>query len=283
MHNFSNLKMIEDLEKELKEIKLVEKNESEERRKMLIEESVKFTNEIRKKFGEIVKSVLVFGSVAKGEIKKTSDADLLVILDDTATKTSSDLTEIRENILTIASSFKDLHIQTIYLTEFWDWIRKGSPEIVNYLKYGLTIYDTGFIKPIQRMLSLGLIPPSEEAVRIKAMASEIRLKKIKEDLKSIIFDLRYCASDIIQATVMFLYRAQPDPKEIGSYLKKMVEEGKLEEEWVNKWEEINKLWKDVEHKIIEEIDGNYLQKALSLAIEIINRFRKFLPKELLEE
>jgi predicted nucleotidyltransferase len=127
--------MIEKLEKELKEIKLVEKNEIEEKKKLLIEKSVKFMNEIRKKFGEIIKSVVIFGSVARGDVRPTSDADVWVILDDTAMKTSVDFDRIREEILITAENIKDIHVQTTNLTEFWQWVRIGSPELINFLRY----------------------------------------------------------------------------------------------------------------------------------------------------
>jgi len=275
--------MIENLEKELEDTKLVKKDEIEERKKVLIEKSVKFMNEIRKRFGEIVKSVLIFGSVARGDIKPSSDADVWVILDDTALKTSVDLNVIKEEILATAENLKDLHVQITYLTEFWQWVRIGSPELVNFLRYGLVLYDTGFVKPVQKMLQLGLLPPSEEVIKLKARASEIRLEKIKGDLKSIIFDLRYCASDIIQAVVMHHYKTQPDPKEIPKYLEKMIEEGRVEKEFLDKWKEIDKLWKDIDHQIVKDVNGEYLQKALTLTQEIIEKFKKLLPKDILEE
>jgi len=275
--------MIENLEKELEDTRLVKKNEIEERKKILIEKSVKFMNEIRKRFGEIVKSVLIFGSAARGDIKPSSDADVWVILDDTALKTSLDPVRIKEEILITAENLKDLHVQITYLTEFWQWVRIGSPELISFLRFGLVLYDTGFVKPIQRMLQLGLLPPSEEVIKLKTKASQIRLEKIKSDLKSIIFDLRYCASDIIQAVVMYCYKTQPDPKEIPKYLEKMVEEGKVEKEFLDKWKEIDKLWKDIDHQIVKNVDGEYLQKALTLTEEIAERFKKILPKDILEE
>ncbi|MFH7880828.1 MAG: nucleotidyltransferase domain-containing protein [Candidatus Aenigmatarchaeota archaeon] len=275
--------MIEELEKELKEVKIVEIDEKEKRKKEIIEKTVSFMNEIRKKYSELVKSVLIFGSIARGDFKPTSDADVLVILDDTIKKTGFDIEKVREDILIISSFYKDLHIQTTYLTDFWQWLRLGSPEIVNYLKYGLIIYDTGFAKPVQRMLEMGLIPPSEETIRIKAKSSETRLERIKDALKGTIFDLRYCGSDIIQAAIMYIYKVQPDPKDISQFLKKMIEEGRIEEEWLNKWEELNRLWKDIDHKVVNEVDGNYLQRALTLSSEIIDRFKKLLPKEIMED
>jgi predicted nucleotidyltransferase len=275
--------MIENLEKELEDTRLAKKDDVEERKKILIEKSIKFMNEIRKKFGEIVKSVLIFGSIVRGDIKQTSDVDVWVILDDTALKTSIDFDRTKEEILITAENLKDLHVQTTNLTEFWQWVRMGSPELINFLRYGLILYDTGFVKPIQRMLQLGMIPPSEEVIKLKQKASEIRFEKIKSDLKSIVFDLRYCASDAIQAVVMHYYKTQPDPKEISKYLEKMISEGKIEKEFLEKWKEIDKLWKDIDHQVVKEVSGEYLQKALSLTQEIIERFKKLLPKEILEE
>jgi hypothetical protein len=82
---------------------------------------------------------------------------------------------------------------------------------------------------------------------------------------------------------MHYYKTQPDPKEIPKYLEKMAEEGKLEKDFLEKWKEIDKLWKDIDHQLVKEIDGEYLQKALSITQEIIERFKKLLPKDILEE
>jgi 6-pyruvoyl-tetrahydropterin synthase len=82
---------------------------------------------------------------------------------------------------------------------------------------------------------------------------------------------------------MHYYKTQPDPKEIPKYLEEMVNEGKIEKEFLEKWREIDKLWKDIDHRIVKEVNGEYLQKALNLAQEIIERFKKLLPNEILEE
>ncbi|RLF31031.1 MAG: hypothetical protein DRN07_07890 [Thermoplasmata archaeon] len=156
----------------------------------------------------------------------------------------------------------------------------GSPELVNFLRYGLIIYDTGFIKPVQRMLQMGLIPPSEETINLKAKAAEARYKKVKIDMKSMIFELRYSATDACQAVIMHYYKAQPDQKKIPEFLEKLVKEGKLEKEYIGKFKELDKLWKDIDHKVIKEVETSHLEKALKLSKEIIDRMKKLLPKEI---
>lgn len=272
--------VLEKLEEELKKAeKLVEK---EKPKKEIYSKVIAFTNEARRQYGELIKSVLIFGSAAKGTMKEGSDIDVWVILDDTATKSSEDLQKVNTQLYLIAQELKDLHIQTTTLTEFWSWVKAGSPELINFLRYGLPIYDTGFIKPVKKMLEMGLIPPSEETIKLKASASEARLKKLELDLKSMIFELRYAATDACQAVVMYFYKAQPDQKALPEFLEKLVEEKKLEPEFVEKFKALDKLWKDIDHKIVEKVDTTYLEKALSLAKEIVERMKKLLPKEFFE-
>jgi predicted nucleotidyltransferase len=274
---------IEKLEAELEDDQVKNDNKEVIEKKEIASRVVKFTNDARHHYGELIKSVLIFGSAVRGELKKGSDIDVWVIIDDTATKTSEDLNKVVEHLYLLSHQQKDLHIQIHTLTEFWQSIRMGSPEFVNFLRYGLVIHDTGFIKPIQRMLKMGLLPPSEEVISLKARAADARYKKIKLDIKSMIFELRYSSTDIIQAVIMHLYKQQPDQKGIPEYLEKMVKAKKLESTYVDKFNELNKLWKDIDHKIITNVSTDHLERALNIAQELIERFTKILPKELLGE
>jgi predicted nucleotidyltransferase len=279
---------LEKLEKELEDVELakVEKGEVKQEKLENTEiyaKVVKFTNEARKHYGTIVKSVLIFGSVVRGDAKKTSDADVFVILDDTATKSSEDLDKVNSHLFLIAHEIGDLHIQTRTLTEFWNWTKMGSPELVNFLRYGLAIYDTGFIKPVQRMLAMGMIPPSEETISLKARGAEVRYKKIKIDIKSMIFELRYTAMDMVQAAVMYFYKSQPDYKSAQKYLEMLVKEKGLEKVYIDEFKELDQLWRDIEHKVIKEVTTQHLQRALQLSKDIIDRFKKIIPKDVLGE
>ena len=285
---------IEKLEDELEQTELADKEEQEKLHEQeaskrgkvpasVYAKVVRFTNEARRQYGDLIKSVLIFGSAVRGDMRKGSDADVWVVLDDTATKSSEDLNKINTHLYLIAHELKDLHVQTTTLTEFWEWMKLGSPELVNFLRYGLAIYDTGFIKPVQRMLEMGLIPPSEETIKLKARAADARLRKIKLELKSMIFDLRYCASDAIQAAVMHHYKAQPDLKAIPKFLEKFVKEKKLEHKYIDKFNKLDGLWKRIDHKEIKEVTTAHLNEALQLTNEIIKRFKRLIPKEILGE
>jgi predicted nucleotidyltransferase len=276
----------ENLEDELEEVHLAKKEDQEAMRgppKEIYSKIVKFTTEAKKQYGDMIKSVIIFGSAAKGTMVKGSDADLWVVVDDTATKSSEDLDKIISQLYLIAHELKDLHVQSATLTEVWQWLKAGSPELVNFLRYSLVVYDTGFIKPIQRMLAMGLIPPSEETVSLKARSASLRYRKIKQDIKSMIFELRYTATDMVQAVVMHYYRTAPDQKAAPGFMEKLAKEHGLEKVYIDKFKELDKLWKDIDHKEIKEVTTDHLKRALILSKEIIDRFKKFLPEELLGE
>ena len=65
-----------------KEEKIEEVNDKKERINIL----KKFTKELLKKYGPIVRSVVLFGSTAREEWKGKSDIDVFVIIDDTRQK-----------------------------------------------------------------------------------------------------------------------------------------------------------------------------------------------------
>jgi len=232
--------------------------------------------------GDIVKSVLIFGSAARKDMKKTSDIDVWVVVDDTATKGTEDILKIRAQLQLTGQQMKDIHVQMNGLTEFWSWMKRGSPELFNFLRDGLVIYDTGFIKPIQRMLKMGLFPPSEETISLKSKSCDGLVKRVEASWKADVFDLRYAATDICQAVIMHFYKDMPDQKRMGEFLEKLVKDHGLEEEYIQKYQDLNKLWKNLDHKIVKVPTPDYVAKADKLARDIIKRFKRLLPKDLQE-
>ncbi|MBS3052760.1 MAG: nucleotidyltransferase domain-containing protein [Candidatus Aenigmarchaeota archaeon] len=286
---------IDELAKELVEPFLLNKGEielsppsvadnwdEEIKKKDFYSRVIEFTNRIKKMYGDQVKSVLIFGSAARGDMKATSDIDLWVVVDDTATKSSEDVNRIRAQLQIITTEMKGLHIQMTPLTEFWAWMKRGSPELFNFLRVGLVIYDTGFVKPVQRMLKSGLLPPSDESIGLKARSGDAIIKRVELGMKTMVFDLRYAATDACQSVIMYLYKEAPDQRNMPDWLEKLVKDHKLESEYVDKFKELNALWKDMDHERIKAVEPQHLDKAMKLSKEIIDRMKKFLPNELKE-
>ncbi len=243
---------------------------------------VQFTRKIKKMYGDIVKSVLIFGSAARNEAKKTSDIDVWVVVDDTATKGTQDILKMKAQLQLIGKDMKDIHVQMNGLTEFWNWMKTGSPELFNFLRDGLVIYDTGFVKPVQRMLKMGLFPPSEETVSLKVKSCDALVKRVEASWKADVFDLRYAATDICQAVIMHHYKEMPDHKRMIEFLEKLVKEHGLEKEYIQKYKDLNKLWKDLDHKRVKKSNPDYVKKADGVSRDIIERLKKLLPEDLRE-
>jgi predicted nucleotidyltransferase len=261
---------IEELEKELDELE-VYGAEREQVKQKVLPIVISFARDLIKNYGDIIKAICIFGSAARGKMKEKSDIDVWVIIDDTSPKVSKDIENLRSKIIILGSE-KNLHVQITLISEFWNLIRYGSPELVNFLRYGLIVYDSGFLKPTQRMLRLGLIPPSEEAIELKRKSAEIRLKKFNEDIKNLIFDLRYAATDACQSVIMKVYKYIPDPKTIPQYLEKLVNDKKLEKEFVDKFIQLDNLWKNIEHEKIE-INIDHLKTAYEISKSIVERMK----------
>jgi predicted nucleotidyltransferase len=243
---------------------------------------VEFTSRLKKAYGDMIKSVLIFGSAARGDMKEGSDIDVWVVVDDTASKRTEDVNKIRMQIQLIATELKDIHPQMNTLTEFWNWMKTGSPELFNFLRVGFVVYDTGFIKPVQRMLQRGLLSPSEETAALKFKSSEAIIKRVESVFKTMIFDLRYAATDICQAVIIYYYKEAPDQKSMPNYLKRLVKDKKLPEEYVDKFDKLNKLWKDIDHNLIKNVTIDHVKEAMDLAKSIIQEMSKHIPKELKE-
>lgn len=243
---------------------------------------IEFSTRLKKAYGDMIKSILIFGSAARGEMKKGSDVDLWLVVDDTATKHTEDINKVKISIQMIATELKDLHPQVTALTEFWNWMKVGSPELFNYLRAGLVIYDTGFIKPVQRMLKMGLISPSEETAALKARSSDAIVKRVEAAMKTMIFDLRYAATDACQAVIMYYYKETPDQRHMTEHLQKLVKKKKLDKKYIKTFEDLNKLWKDIDHNIIKEVNIDHLKKAIQLSKTIVEKMRSLLPKDIRE-
>ncbi|MBU5690001.1 MAG: nucleotidyltransferase domain-containing protein [Candidatus Aenigmatarchaeota archaeon] len=275
--------LINELEKPLiekNEYKIEEKKERDITKESFFPKVVEFTSRLKKIYGDMIKSVVIFGSAARGDMKEGSDIDIWVVVDDTAAKRTEDVNKIRLQIQLLAGELKDIHPQMNTLTEFWNWMKIGSPELFNFLRYGFVVHDNGFIKPVQRMLQMGIITPSEESIALKTKSSDAIIKRVEAAFKTMIFDLRYSATDICQSVIMYKYREAPDQKHMKEYLEKLVNERLISSTVVEKFERLNKLWKDIDHNITKEVTIDHLKEAMDLCKSINTEMKKLLPHEI---
>jgi predicted nucleotidyltransferase/uncharacterized protein (UPF0332 family) len=245
-----------------------------------------FAKEVLKKYGKYVKAVVMMGSVARQEFKPLSDIDVFVVIDDTSMdfnpemkeKIDEELEQIADNIpgsivVTKNSQGEDektnlLSVQPTYtLTEFWDYARVAHPIIYNFIKEGIPIYDTGFFEPIKRLLEMGRIPSTREAIESYMEGAPKKIMRAKTvKLLMLAEDSYYAMLNTSQAVLMFMGLEPPVPNKAYEEVKRyLVEPGILEPEYGEWLREIIDIRKKIEHKELMEVSGSFVDEWLDKA------------------
>lgn len=101
-----------------------------------------FADRVTSVLGDQVNSIVLYGSVARGEAKRESDIDLLVVSPSPST--------MRKEVSQICSDFTyerafAFFISLIHFSrqEFYELKRLGSPFIDNVIDEGVILYDKG--------------------------------------------------------------------------------------------------------------------------------------------
>ncbi|MCW1309702.1 MAG: nucleotidyltransferase domain-containing protein, partial [Candidatus Nanoarchaeia archaeon] len=127
-----------------------------------------FCSKLVENFGGYIHAVIVFGSFATEEMKEKSDIDVLVLVDDLLVPATSDVVGAFRvglaKILAELNAVDKLHVNTLGIKEFWDGVRNADPVIVDTLRKGFAVVDTGFFDPLKRLLIEGRIRPTQESI-----------------------------------------------------------------------------------------------------------------------
>ncbi|MCK4714376.1 MAG: nucleotidyltransferase domain-containing protein [Candidatus Aenigmarchaeota archaeon] len=220
----------------------------------------KFTKYVLKKYGPIVRSIVLFGSTARGTSKMESDIDVFVIIDDTKSKISPHFkSKIEDDLDVIAKKCnRNLSVQQPYLlTEFWAMVRDGHPIVFNFIREGVPVFDKDIFLPIKRLLQMGEIRPSKEAVEKYIERGPKRIKRVENaKIYMVVEDCYYAMLESAQAVLMFLGRIPPRPTDAPETLRKTLLEMKfVEESDIKVLEDIIMVRKNVEHKKIKKMSG----------------------------
>ena len=244
--------------------------------KEIMEKMKKFANEVVSKYKDLIKSVVMMGSAVRGEIKPKSDIDVFVILDDTQFELNQDQREkIDDEIEKIAKKIDErISVQPNYtLTEFWDYARVAHPIIYNFIKEGIALYDTGFFAPLQKLLKMGKIPTTREAVENYMESAPKKLMRAKTvKLLMLAEDCYYAMLNTAQAVLMFMGKEPPVPSKAYEEIKKhLVDPGILEPEYAEWLKEIIEIRKKIEHKELTDVKGAFVDEWLEKAEKFVKK------------
>ena len=274
----------EDSKNSVKDVaKGVEKQspEREKLRKKQLELANKFKESVLKKYKDVTKSVVIFGSITRGDYHEKSDIDLLVIIDDTIARFTPEMKlRFDDDIYNIGKKLSDhIVVQPAWtLTEFWDMARIGHPLLYTIVRDGWALYDTGFFIPIRKLLELGKIPTTLEAVEKFMETAPQKINRVETaKMFMIAEDLYYAMLNSSQAVLMYIGQNPPSPKHTPHEVREhLVNATLLEEVYLQDLEAIIEFRKRVEHKEIKEISGAEVDKYIGKAKKFVSRMEQLL-------
>jgi len=252
-------------------------------KKKRIEILKKFTKLVLKKYGPLIRSVVLFGSTARQEFKGESDIDVFVILDDTRQRITPTMKiRIEDDLDYFAKKCsKLLSVQQPYLlTEFWNMVRLGHPIIFSFIREGVPVYDKDIFLPIKRLLQMGEIKPSKEAVEKYIERGPKRVRRVENaKIYMVVEDLYYAMLESAQAVLMFLGKSPPRPSDAPDALRKSLVKMKfITEADVKDLEDIITVRKKVEHKLIKKMSGAELDEWVKKAKAFVKKMQKLIVR-----
>jgi len=259
---------------------------SEEEKKKIIGDAYNiahnFAKDVFKKFPGLVKSIVLYGSVSKENVTRQSDVDILILVDDTLMKPTKEFIDWYnlELMLIMKRHSSKIHVNTVTLTTFWDNVRVGEPVVINVLRSGIPLIDTGFFEPIQLLLKAGKIRPSQEAIFNAWMRSPAHFIRANAKMISCVIDYYWVVIDAAHAALMAYGQVPPSPEHVEKYLiETFVDKKLLDKKYANYFKEIWKISKSIIHGELVRISGVDVENYRRMAEDFYNQMKKLLESK----
>ncbi len=251
--------------------------------------AMEFAMSVHQKFDKLVKASVLFGSQAKHSATASSDIDIILVIDDASINWDIELVAwYREELAKIISSSKyenELHINTVKLTTWWQDLLYGDPVIINILRYGEALIDSGgFFLPIKALLAQGKIRSTPEAVYTALERAPMHLARSKEAEMAAIEGIYWSMIDSAQAALITAGKVPPSPEHIPILLKEtFVDRGMLDIDSVRGVRDLYLLHKSITHRENTQIKGSEIDfwqdKAQKFISDMTNIIAKILDSE----
>ena len=238
-----------------------------------------------------VATYAIGGSLVRGTADENSDVDTFVIIDDTDVKRMSRielLEKLRGKIVyeyvkeaTALAGVKNiLNVQVYLLTDFWQSVKDAQPVMFTFIRDGIPLYDRGTFIPWKRLLQMGKIKPSPEAIDLYMKEGDRTVDIVKRRQLDNMVDVYFGVVTPTQAMMMMAGHAPPVPKTIVQEVKKvLVEKEKLmTEKELKTLEKVVKAYKDYEHGTLKEISGKEIDSMMKEGMEYVTKMKELRTK-----
>ena len=243
-----------------------------------------FATKAYKKFDKIIKSVILFGSVAKKSEVIGSDIDIIIVIDDATINWDQELIawyrEELDKILRTNPYKKSLHINTVKLSTWWEDLMRGDPVLINILRYGEAMIDfAGFFEPLKYLLIKGKIKSTPEAIYSCLQRAPMHLIRSKTSELNSIEGLYWAMVDSAHAALIAANVPPPSPEHIPVNLKDtFVNSGKLKMKYVVWYRDLLVLHKKITHGEIKDLKGIEIDQWQERTEEFLNVMAKLVDE-----
>jgi len=244
----------------------------------------RFSNLLKEELKDFLMAVVLFGSTARQEkpLYGERDIDVLVVIDDMTQVLSPEVVQSYRVITeqTAAKVSKRLHITTLKLTSFWEYIRNGDPIGINILRDGLSLYDVGFYDPLQQLLFQGRIRPSKEAIWTYFARAPATLNNADWHILQATLDLYWAVTDSAHAALMKIGEVPPTPGHIADLVQsKLVKTGIVAPKYSKVMRMFYALSKKITHREIRQIAGREYDNYKMQAADFVKMMQKVVTKK----
>ncbi len=240
---------------------------------------------------QYVATYVIGGSLVRGTADKTSDVDTFVIIDDTDVKRMSRIElleklrgkityEFIKEATALAGVKNILNVQVYLLTDFWQSVKDAQPVMFTFIRDGVPLYDRGTFIPWKRLLQMGRIKPSPEAIDLYMKEGERTEEIVKRRLIDAMVDIYFGVVTPTQAMMMLAGNAPPVPKTIVQEVKEVLvdKEKVMSEKDLMTLERVVKLYKDYEHGKLKEIPGKDIDELIEVSRAYSKRMKELRDK-----
>ena len=243
---------------------------------------------VLQKFEKYIVSYIIAGSLVRGEAIKTSDLDVVVIINDTDVKRMPRL-ELKEKLRAIIYKYvaeagalagvkNKLSPQVWLLTDFWESVKDAHPITFTFIRDGIPIYDRNTFMPWKALLKMGKLKPSPESIDMFMSMGDKTVKRVKATLLDLIIgDIYWSVLTPSQALLMLYGLPPPNVRETVKQMKDVfyTKEKMLEKRYVDILEEIAiKYYKGYEHGKVKEVSGADVDRLLKDAEDFMKRLKE---------
>ena len=242
----------------------------------------KFSERIQKELKDFLKAVILFGSAARQRSPGLErDIDVLLVINDLTKILNPEVVEAYRIITykVASNTSKRLHITTLKLTAFWEYIKNGDPIAINILRDGVPIYDTGFFEPVQVLLHQGRIRPTEESIWTYWTRAPATLLNSKWHILQATLDLYWAVIDAAHAALMKMGEIPPSPAHVAKMIDMvLVSKRLLPRKCAKTMEFFYDISKKITHRQLQQVSGKQFDLYYNDATEFCNSMEKVVQR-----